>query len=321
VIDLPRPFLSLGSVNADFQFEVSQDLSKGGTLPAKSFMQRAGGKGSNRALFAQGAGCPSLLIGCVGQDHLAEQALRPLRDAGVDLSGISTTGQSPTGVSMIAVPESGDKTILLAPNANRSWDSSALRLVRELLLAADNQSVLTIDFEIGRNAVDLALQCAEQRRLRVIADGSFGKDVLPEHLPKLYAIAPNVQEAEAITGNAITSKDEAVVAAQELVGAGVNIVCIKLSDGGCVLATAELTERIKAPPSEVVDKTGAGDAFTAALAIAILEGKCARDAAIYGVAASSLAVNAKGSQEAYPKREELDAMVERVKQQGVQTSD
>ncbi|SFV26860.1 ribokinase [Devosia crocina] len=313
---MARPFLSLGSINADFQFEVSADLSKGGTIPAKSYTQRAGGKGANRALFAQRAGCPSSLIGRVGQDHFAEQALRPLRDAGVELSSVSTSNEAPTGVSMIAVPDNGEKTILLAPNANRAWDASSLNALRDLLSSAEEHAVLTIDFEIAPDAVDLALQQAARRRLRVVADGSFGKDVRPEHLPKLFAIAPNVQEAETITATAITSETEAMEAAQKLVGGGVTMACIKLSDGGCVLATTDVTELIKAPPAEVVDKTGAGDAFTAALAIAMLEGKPLWDAAIYGIAASTLAVGRKGSQEAYPTRAELDAMAERVRQYG-----
>ena len=316
MIDLSRPFLSLGSINADFQFEISADLSNGGTLPAKSFTQRAGGKGANRALFAQRAGCRSLLVGCVGKDHFAEQALQPLRDAGVDLAGVSTIAEATTGVSMIAVPDDGAKTILLAPNANRSWNPSSLDLLRKLLLGAAEHCVLTIDFEIGREAVDLGLKCAKQQRLRVIADGSFGQDVRPEHLPHLFAIAPNVNEAEAITGMAISSETEAMLAAKKLVSDGVGIACIKLSDGGCALATAEESKLIKAPQSEVVDKTGAGDAFTAALAIAILEGKTAREAAAYGVAASTLAVSRKGSQEAYLDRVALDAMAERVRQHG-----
>jgi len=321
VIDLSRPFLSLGSINVDFQFEVSADLSKGGTLPAKSYSQRAGGKGANRALFARRVGCQSLLIGCVGEDHFAEQALQPLRDAGVELAGVSIIAEAATGVSMIAVPDDGAKTILLAPNANRSWNASSLELLQKLLLGAAEHSILTIDFEIGRNAVDLGLKCAKQQCLRVIADGSFGEDVRPEDLPHLFAIAPNVDEAEAITGIAINSENEAMLAAKKLVSGRVGIACIKLSDGGCAFATAQESELIKAPKSEVVDKTGAGDAFTAALAIAILEGKTAREAAVYGVAASTIAVGRKGSQEAYPDRVALDAMAERVRQDRVQTLD
>ncbi len=315
---LPRSFLSLGSINADFQFEVASDLSGGGTLPAESFVQRAGGKGANRALFAQRAGYPALLIGRVGNDHFARQALNPLRDNDVDLSSVSVSARSPTGVSMIAVPEDGEKTILLAANANREWDQASLSGLRDVIAEAEQDAVLTLDFEISAEAVQAALDAAAKRQLRVVADGSFGRDVRPEYLPRLYAIAPNVQEAEAITGLDIASDDDSEAAARKMAEAGVEIVCIKLSDGGCMLATHGAVERIKAPPVDVLDKTGAGDAFTAALAIGMLQGKRARDAAIYGVAASTLAVTRKGSQEAYPTREELDDMAERIKRNGAQ---
>jgi ribokinase len=316
VTDLPRPFLSIGSINADFQFEVEADLADGGTLPARSFKRRAGGKGANRAFFAQHVGCPALLIGRVGTDDLARQALEPLTESGVDLAGVTPSAGSATGVSMIAVPESGQKTILLAANANSDWDEPSLTLIETLISQADSGAVLTLDFEIAADAVAVALEVAAGRGLRVVADGSFGKNVDAGHLPKLYAIAPNVHEAEAITAMDIQSPVEAEAAARKLVGMGVEIACIKLSEGGCLLATRSMTETIAAPPVDVVDKTGAGDAFTAALAIALLEGKSARDAAVYGVAASTLAVKTKGSQEAYPTRADLDRMAERVMKHG-----
>src|SRR5699024_2077867 len=132
------------------------------------------------------------------------------------------------------------------------------------------------DFEISPEAIEIALQAATQRQMQIIADGSFGKDVKPEHLRRLHAIAPNVQEAGAIAGIEISSDTDSERAARMLAESGVEIVCIKLSDGGCLLATSGTVERISSPAVEVVDKTGAGDAFTAALAIALLEGKSAR---------------------------------------------
>jgi len=307
-----RSFLSLGSINADFQFEVSADLAGGGTLPAKSFVQRAGGKGANRAVFAQRVGVAATLIGRVGEDHFAEQAMAPLRALDLDISGVSTNSCAPTAVSMIAVPDDGEKTILLASNANRDWDAAALALLENIIGNADAQAVLTLDFEVSPEAVDLALEVAAKRGLRVVADGSFGKDVKGEHLRQLYAIAPNVQEAGVIAEMEIASDADAEAAARKLAQGGVDVVCVKLSDGGCLLASGGTIKRIAAPPVSVVDKTGAGDAFTAALAIAVLEGRPALEAAAYGVAASSLAVGKNGSQEAYPTRAELDSMFQKV---------
>jgi ribokinase len=316
---LHRSFLSLGSINADFQFEVSADLSRGGTLVVESYVQRAGGKGANRALFAQRVGSPAMLIGRVGKDHFAQQALDPLRDNAVDLSGVMATAAAPTGVSMIAVPENGEKTILLAANANREWDEGSLSRLRDIIARADEEAVLTLDFEVSEDAVRVALDAAADRQMRVIADGSFGRDVRAEHLPKLCAIAPNVHEAEAITGMEIRSDADGEAAARKISDRGVDVVCIKLLEGGCMLLADGTVEKIKPVSVEVADKTGAGDAFTAALGLAVLEGKSSRNAAIYGVAASTLSVTKKGSQEAYPTRRELDQMAERMAINGATT--
>jgi ribokinase len=313
---LSRPFLSLGSINADFHFEVSQDLSGGGTLPARSFVQRAGGKGANRAYFAHRLGISATLLGRVGKDHFATQALEPLQLLGLDLSDVSASATAPTGVSMIAVPEDGEKTILLASNANQEWDGPSLDSLRNVVNDAASEAVLTIDFEVSREAVEVALNAAGERQLRVIADGSFGQEVRPEDLARIYALAPNMMEAGVIAEMEMETDADAERAARKLHEYGVEIVWVKLSDGGCLIATGKGSTRIVAPSVDVVDKTGAGDAFTAAAAIAILEGRTLNEAAIFGVAASSLAVTTKGSQEAYPDRQEFDVMVERVLEHG-----
>jgi ribokinase len=306
-------FISVGSINADFQFEVSQDLSKGGTLSAEGFVQRAGGKGANRAYFARRLDLQATLIGCVGDDHFAEQALAPLRQAGTDLKAVTVRPGAATGVSMIAVPVSGAKTILLAANANQDWDRAALGALSSAIEQAPDKSVLALDFEISRAAVEIALEAAASRAFRVIADGSFGENVRPDDLARLYAIAPNVDEAAAIAQMHIHSDADAERAARKISDGGTTIVSIKLSDGGCLLVHDGQVQRIAAPVAEVVDKTGAGDAFTAALAVALMENRSASEAATWGVAASTLAVAAKGSQEAYPLRLDLEHMVEKVR--------
>ena len=80
---------------------------------------------------------------------------------------------------------------------------------------------------------------------------------------------------------------------------------IKLDGGGCLLLHAGELRQQRAAPAEVVDTTGAGDAFTAAFAVALLEGESAPDAASLAIAASELAVMVYGSQPAYPSRDRL----------------
>jgi ribokinase len=85
-----------------------------------------------------------------------------------------------------------------------------------------------------------------------------------------------------------------------------------LAEFCCVLAAPDATYFVRAPTVEVVDATGAGDAFAGALAWALHRGRSPLDAARLAVAASTCAVGAYGSQESYPSPEALAAMAELV---------
>jgi ribokinase len=160
--------------------------------------------------------------------------------------------------------------------------------------------------------VRLAIEAAARKRICLVLDPSFPDRLERDLLPMLQAITPNASEAEGLVGHPVDSIEAATRAARELQRAGTPIVCIKLSDGGCVLVSAE--EPLHIPPCEVepVDTTGAGDAFTGVFAIALLEGRTPREAAAWGVAAANLAVTGYGSQPAYPERVQVAAMAQEL---------
>ncbi|MFP5407157.1 MAG: PfkB family carbohydrate kinase, partial [Gammaproteobacteria bacterium] len=95
--------LSFGSVNADFQFRVPAHQAHAETVAAQELHRLGGGKAANVALLARRLGCHVRLFGRVGADDLAEQALAPPREAGVDVDGVRRGHGSGTGVAMIAV--------------------------------------------------------------------------------------------------------------------------------------------------------------------------------------------------------------------------
>jgi len=313
---VPQPLLlSLGSINADFQVRVPESPGTSETLLATDFARLGGGKAANVAFLARKLGHPALLLGRTGDDELREQALKPLRAAGVDLAGVSVAPGIATAVSMIAVPPDGKKSIILAGNANDAWDESALRDVLEYIRTAPDGSLLVADYEVAPELVARAVDVARQRDLRIVLDPSPAARAVPEILGRATALSPNAAEAQEITGVTIDDADSAAEAATRLADFGAEIVCVKLSDGGCVLRHAGQATHIAALPVEVVDSTGAGDAFTGALAIALLEGQPPLQAALFAAAASHLAVTAYGSQEAYLPRDRLDAMARRLEAQ------
>ena len=300
--------LSLGSINADFQVRVDDPLGNRETLLAHDLSRLSGGKASNTAYLAARFGHCSRLLGRVGDDELAEQALAPLRQAGVEVDGVGRAAGQSTGVSMIMVPPDAKKHIVLATNANDCWDEAAAGAMVAVIEACETPACLVLDYEIPARVVRLAIETAARKRFSIVLDPSFPDRLERDLLPLLQAITPNASEAEALVGHPVDSIAAAGRAAHQLQRAGTPIICIKLSDGGCVLASAEETLHI--PPGEVepVDTTGAGDAFTGVFAIALLEGRAPREAAAWGVAAANLAVTGYGSQPSYPTREQVTQM-------------
>ena len=299
--------LSLGSINADFQMEVARPLGAE-TLPARHFTRLCGGKAANRAFLARRLGLPARLLGRVGDDELRHQALGGLREAGVDLSGVGTAPGCATAVSVIAVPPGGKKAILLAANANDSWGDAATTAAVEAVGAAPDGSLLAVDCEIPAAVVRAAVERARARGFRVVLDPSWPDRVERDLLPHCLAVAPNAAEAGVLAGTEVTDLASAVEAARRIAALGPALTAVKLEDGGCILLEhGQQPFHIPAQPVDVVDTTGAGDAFTAALAVALLEGCSPRDAALFAVSASHAAVTAWGSQPAYPDRAAVES--------------
>ena len=300
---MPRlTLLSLGSINADFQVRVDEPAGSRETQLAHDLCRLSGGKASNRAFLGARFGHRSLLLGRVGDDELAEQALAPLRHAGVEVDNVGHAAGQSTGVSMIMVPPDAKKNIVLATNANDCWNDAAIDAMVGVIDGCETPACLVLDYEVPARVVTRALEAAARNKIPAVLDPSFPDRVDQKLLPRLQAITPNVSEAEGLVGHPLDSMDRLADAARQLQRDGPAIVCIKLDDGGCVLATADQTLHIPPGDVEPVDTTGAGDAFTGVFAVALLGGLGPREAAAWGVAAANLAVTGYGSQPAYADR-------------------
>jgi ribokinase len=313
-IAIPTPplILSLGSINADFQVRTERPLTAGATLLGSAFARRSGGKAANVAYLARLLGCHALLCGRVGDDDLGEQALPALRGASVSLECVTRASGTATGVSMISVGPDGKKTIVLAANANDSWDSAAEEAVEHAVGGAPPGSVLAADCEVPVGIVTRAALAARWRGFKLVLDPAPADRASPELLGLAHAITPDAREAGHLARVPTATPENAAQAAAILSHLGVPLVCIKLADGGCIASFEGRTLHVPPVPVEIVDTTGAGDAFTGALAVALLEDQPPRSAVLFATAASHVSVTRYGSQESYPRREEIEALVPRL---------
>ncbi|WP_150852010.1 ribokinase [Sinorhizobium arboris] len=312
-MNLDSMIFCLGSINADLTFGGIADMAAGGTIRTGQFHQRAGGMAANSAYFIHCLGVPVQLLGRVGDDHFGKIALNPLRKAGLPLDGVSIAEGEFTGVAVIAVAKDGNKTMLSASNANNSWPKEAVAAVVQRIMLAPDGSMLVADFEVPRSVLEAAFDACERRGFDIVVDPTFPEEMRKPDFSRLRAITPNAQEASALVGTQVSDEASAREAARVLNEWGVDIACLKLPEGGCIAAKGNELFTIHAPKVEVVDKTGAGDAFVGALSIALLRGLPFGEAARWGVAASSISVKRSGAQESFPPAEEFNRMLEVVR--------
>lgn len=308
-----RVVLAVGSINADFELRVPQPPRPGRTQLGADLLRTSGGKAANVAVLAARLGVPARLFGRVGDDDLAGQALAGPRAAGVDLAGVRVAA-GPTALSMIQVPPDGDKIIVLAPGANDALTEADAAALVAAVRAGAGHAVLVADLEVPPTSIRPALVAARQAGVPTVLDPSPADRLPADLLPLIDHVTPNASEAGQLTGVPVRSVDDAAAAAHRLRERGAGAAYVRLSGGGCVVADASGTHAVTAPGDvRVVDATGAGDAFTGALGVAVLHRLPPPAAATIAVAAAACAVGGYGSQESYPTRAALAAMAMRVR--------
>ncbi|CAL8480692.1 PfkB family carbohydrate kinase [Caballeronia sp. S22] len=304
--------VSFGSINIDFQMRVDETEQRE-TLRARDFSGMAGGKAANRAYLARKLGHDVRLIGMVGDDDFARDALPPLGSIGVDVSAVGIAQGMSTAVSFIVVPPDGKKRITLAGNAKEAWSAAQRDAAVRALDSAPRDSIVSADAEIDADACAALLAAASRRRLRIVFDPSPPDHALGEAIrrqwPALHVLAPNVEEASKLIRVSTRSEGDALRAARRLCESGIALVCIKLDNGGCAAVAQGRAFVVRVPKIEPVDTTGAGDAFTGALSVALAENQPPEAALCFATAAANITVTRWGSQSTAPDRYEIDAQV------------
>jgi ribokinase len=304
--------ISLGSINADFQVRAERWAEAGHDLLVTDFMRFGGGKAANVAYAARRLGSPVMLIGHVGDDDLAEQALNPLRQLPLDLRFVSCLRGMATGFVTIVVTPDGKKTMIAAHNANDVWTEKEAANAASGVAKAAAGSILVADCAISIDPVERAARAAVLRKFPIILDPSPAERVPDRLFPLVEFVTPNPVEAQQLSGIAVQSIEDALRAGRALISRGTKVALMKMPQGGCVTVTADSAIAIRPTPVKVVDTTGAGDVFAGAFAVALLERRGLLDAVRFAVAAAHVSVTRYGAQASYPDRIEIEEMLARL---------
>jgi ribokinase len=273
---LPRnPSLTVvGSINLDLVARCERLPRPGETLTDAEFARHPGGKGANQAVAAARLGADVRMVGCVGEDELAGEALAGLREAGVELD--VRRASAPTGVALILVDTEGETVIVVAPGANG-----------EAVAPQAGENVLA-QLEIPPETVAAAARATT---------GFFALNAAP---------------AKPVPVEVLGRADLVVVNRYELdaLPEAPRLTALTLGEEGAVLLEdGEEVARAAPPRVNAVDGTAAGDAFTACLVISLLEGRDREEALRRACAAGALAASRPGAQPSLPTAAEVDEIL------------
>jgi ribokinase len=286
----------VGSVNADLVARLPRLPSPGETVLDGTFHRGGGGKGANQASAAARLGARAVLVGRVGNDDLGREARRDLEAAGVDVSFVAE-GTEPTGVALILVGAGGENLIGVASGAN--MEVTAAQVVDAVGSVPGARAVVLAGLEVPDEAVFAAALTARERRFPFVLNPAPAKPVRPELVALCDVMTPNGTEVGAL----------GFASPQELLAAGARAVVVTLGAGGVeVHRRGHPLVGVPAFPVEVVDTTGAGDAFSGALAWALAGGEELDSAIELACAAAALSTRALGARSAQPTADEVRAL-------------
>lgn len=274
----------VGSINLDFVASAPRLPRAGETVTGATLARHPGGKGANQALAAQRLGAEVWMIGRVGRDGMAEEAMALLLAGDVDVAGVVTDAAAPTGVALIAVDPQGENQIVVAAGANHS--------VMPEQLPARIETPLILQLELPVETVEAAVGRATEFVCVNLAPAAAVSDQL---LRRADLLVVNETEAEFYG---------------DLLHHGGGRVVVTLGARGAVMYQRG-TEVARATPPRIrpVDATGAGDAFVGAICVALLEGMPAEPALRFACAAGAVAATRAGAQPSLPTRAEVEAIL------------
>jgi ribokinase len=302
-----KPVVILGVFVADTAYRAARQPRLGETILGKQFVLGPGGKGSNQAVAAGRLAAEVSFITRLGRDAFADMAMRTWRDAGVTPAVIETP-ESYTGAAYIFIEEAtGNNAIIVCPGAATLISPADIEAQAELIRSA---GVFVTQLEQPIDAALRALEIARAAGVTTILNPAPAAE-LPDSLFALSDyITPNETEAEGLTGMKVESLDDARRAADRLLAKGVGAAVITLGEKGALFHDAASSEHVPAiTVGDVVETTGAGDAFNGGLAVALSRGLAPLDAVRFANAVAGISVTRPGTAPSMPSLEEVEAVL------------
>lgn len=300
--------LVVGSANMDLYTRLDHIPVGGETILGSPIWTSPGGKGANQAAAAARLGADVRFVGRVGDDEYGPRLRQGLVDAGVDVS-LLRTGESPSSVAIILLTPDGENSIIVSPSSNQHVSPDDVDAAWEP--GGPMVGAVVCQLEVPLETVVHASELAEQHGARFVLNAAPAQDLPAELVQRADPLVVNESEAEFLLGTdseAPSHTAETLVAG--LLELGSRSVVLTLGGDGAAIGVAGGGFRhVPGFPVPVVDTTGAGDAFVAAVVARLAHGDDLFRAAEYANVVGALVVQHEGAQASYPDAAAVDAEI------------
>ncbi|MGD0808421.1 MAG: ribokinase [Acidimicrobiales bacterium] len=299
----------VGSIMIDMISYVPRLPKPGETLIGGRFEIGFGGKGANQAVMARRLGASVRMIACVGNDAFGDQAVANLVAQGIDAQFVNRS-QAATGVAPIWVEADGTNRIAVIPGANDDMDP---RQVAAAVLAQP-PGVVIGELEVPQPVTLAGFGAARRAGSVTILNPAPAANIDPELLALTDWLIPNETEFASLVSSLLSTEvasvtDHGVLALASSISPR---LLVTLGEAGALMVEDGAAMRLPAPLSQVVDTTGAGDAFVGAFGYGLASGLAPAAAMSLALRCASFSVGRRGTQSSFPTAEESERLLKGV---------
>ncbi|GAA4159273.1 ribokinase [Gryllotalpicola daejeonensis] len=291
----------VGALNADLGIRVDRLPAPGETVAGRDVHVLPGGKASNQAVAAARLGGSVRLVGAVGDDENGRMLREHSAAAGVDVSFVAVLPEVPTGQAIIPVDDDGENAIILVPGANGAITPAGIPAE-----AYVDAAVVCLSLEVPMAVVQRAAARALMAGARVVLNPSPFQPLPPSLLDATDVLIVNELEAGQLLGVPVDLDSGGVEAlCSALAPHGITRLVVTRGAAGAVVIDGDEVTQLAATRVDAVDTTGAGDAFTGAVAVGLAEGRSLAEAAAEASVVAAFSATRRGAQPSYPTAAEL----------------
>lgn len=288
VINADDYIVGIGAANVDLYGKSSIAIRKHFDHPGK-IRSNLGGVSRNVIENLTRLGMKTKMLTAVGDDLFGSYILSESARIGIDMKEVLTVQGSTSSIFMQVLDEQNDMHLAICDmsvinNIDRGYLSSKETLIR-------GAKALVIDPSLTEDSLDYLLDTYKDKMIFADPVSDVYAAKIRPYINRIYAIKPNLSELRILSEREINSEEDLIAAGRSLIDRGLKKLLVSLGKDGCLYIDAERVEKMKFRPVEdVVNASGAGDAFFAAVIYGIVQRADIKEAIKYGLAAGILTI-------------------------------